>query len=150
LQSLGEIRAVSQAYQSAAAGPAGQPDFVNAAALLETDLSPAALHRELRRIEADLGRRRSADRYAARSIDLDLVLYNDLIEETEDMVLPDPDLLRRPYLAQTMAEVDPGAIHPVTGVTLAENARLLGGASGLTRRPDIALPRPAAPPKGLL
>jgi 2-amino-4-hydroxy-6-hydroxymethyldihydropteridine diphosphokinase len=139
LKEIGPIGAISRAYQSAAAGPPGQPDFVNAAVLLETGLSPESLRDRLRQIEADLGRKRGGDRFAPRPIDLDLVLYDDLIRETEKVRLPDPELLLRPYLAATVAELDPLAIHPVTGESLADIAARLGGVDQLIPRPDIDL-----------
>jgi len=139
LLEAGSIRDVSRAYQSAAAGPPGQPDFVNAAVLFETDLAPEALRERLRRIEAELGRVRVEDKFAPRSIDLDLVLYDDVVMDTPGLSLPDPDLLLRPYLAVTIAEVDPAGLHPVTGEPLAEIAARLGGAVHLTHRPDIDL-----------
>jgi 2-amino-4-hydroxy-6-hydroxymethyldihydropteridine diphosphokinase len=138
LEQVGRILAVSQAYGSAAVGPPGQPDFVNAAVLIEMDRSPEELRRLLRRIEADLGRVRVEDKFAPRPIDLDLALYGDLVEQTAELTLADPDLLVRPYLAATVAELDPDAVHPVTHERLADIAARLG-TSGLTPRPDIEL-----------
>ena len=139
LKDAGSIVAVSRAFQSAASGPAGQPDFVNAAVLLETELTPETLRARLRHIEAELGRVRVADRYAPRSIDLDLVLYDRVVMDTAELTLPDPDLLVRPYLAATVAELDPSAVHPVTREPLADVAARLGGTARLTPRPDIDL-----------
>ena len=140
------MMAVSRVYQSAAAGPAGQPDFVNAAVLLETNLAPEALRARFRQIEAEMGRQRVDDKYAPRPIDLDLVLYNDVVIDTAESRLPDPDLLTRPYLAATVAELDPAAVHPITHETLGEIAARLGRRTHLTPRPDIDLGSgPAAP-----
>ena len=139
---LGGVLGVSRAYQSPAAGPAGQPDFVNAAVLLETDLAPELLRTRLRRVEAELGRRRTADRFAPRPIDLDTVLYDDLVVETPEYTLPDPELLHRPYLAAIVAELDPAALHPVTKERLRDLAARLGGAAGLVERADIDLGLP--------
>jgi 2-amino-4-hydroxy-6-hydroxymethyldihydropteridine diphosphokinase len=139
LLEAGSIRDVSRGYQSAAAGPPGQPDFVNVAVLVETDLAPEALRKRLRQIEAELGRVRTEDKFAPRPIDLDLVLYDDVVIDTAELQLPDPDILLRPYLAVTIAELDPARRHPVTGEPLAEIAARLGGAVPLTHRPDIDL-----------
>jgi 2-amino-4-hydroxy-6-hydroxymethyldihydropteridine diphosphokinase len=135
LRLAGTVLAVSRAYQSAAVGPPGQPDFVNAAALIQTDRSPGALRDFLRGVEAHLGRRQV--RFAP--IDLDLVLYDELVEPSAERPTPHPDLLARPYVAATVAELDPEAHHPVTHERLAEIARRLGGTSGLSYRPDIDL-----------
>ena len=139
LKDAGSIEAVSRAFESAAAGPAGQPDFVNAAVLLETELTPEILRARLRIFETELGRVRVADRYAPRPIDLDLVLYDRVVMDTAELTLPDPDLLFEPYLAATVAELDPSALHPVTQEPLADVAARLGGTARLTPRPDIDL-----------
>lgn len=139
LQDAGSIVAVSRAFQSVAAGPAGQPDFVNAAVLIETELTPETLRARLKDVEAELGRVRVADKYAPRPIDLDLVLYDRVVMDTAELTLPDPDLMVQPYLAATVAELDPSALHPVTREPLAEVAARLGGTARLTPRPDIDL-----------
>ena len=137
---------MSRAYQSPAAGPPGQPDFVNVAVALETDLPPQSLRDHLRAIEAALGRVRGENRYAPRPIDLDLVLYEDLVGDFGGLTLPDPDLLKRPYLAVTVAELDPTALHPVSHESLSHLAGRLGGAQGLTARLDIETEPDAPPP----
>jgi 2-amino-4-hydroxy-6-hydroxymethyldihydropteridine diphosphokinase len=144
LSSLGRIVRTSQVYASPAVGPPGQPAFLNAAALIETEFTPENLRARLRRIEQDLGRRRSADKYAARPIDLDLILYDELVVEGPAHRLPDPDLLHRAYLALTAAEVDPDGRHPVTGEALTALADRLASSAILSARPDVVLLR--APP----
>lgn len=139
LAALGRIAGVSNVYAAPAVGPAGQPDFLNAAVLLETDLGPEAIRDRLRAIEAHLGRVRTRDRYAPRPIDLDLVLYDDLVLDDPPLRIPDPDLLERGYLALTISELSPGAIHPETGETLAAIAARVGVGPGLVRRPEVDL-----------
>ena len=109
----------SGVYESAAVGGTGpQPVFSNAAALLETALPPAALRQRLRGIEAALGRVRSADKYAPRPIDLDIVLYDEFVGQVEGSQIPDPDLLRFAHVAQPCAEIAPEWIHPLRGQAL--------------------------------
>jgi 2-amino-4-hydroxy-6-hydroxymethyldihydropteridine diphosphokinase len=122
LATLGEISSVSHIYRTKPFGPPGQPDFVNCAVGLRTALSPTELRQALRTIEAKLGRRRAGDKYAPRSIDLDLCMYGQRHGEIDGHTLPDPDILRRPYLAKTLAQVAPGTRHPGTGQTLHEIA----------------------------
>ncbi len=110
LKDLGRLRSASNVYQNPAIGRAEQPDYLNAALLLETELAPLDLRQELRKIERELGRVRTADRYAARTIDLDLCLYGDLILSTAELTLPDPDILQRPHLALTLSELELGAV----------------------------------------
>ena len=113
--------ALSTVYRTPAVGRPEQPDFFNAVAAIETALAPRALKYDvLRAIEAELGRVRSADRYAARTIDLDLLLYDDLVVAEEGLVLPDPDLVRRPFLALPLLELAPGTVLPGDGRRLRE------------------------------
>jgi len=125
LHALGRVLAVSAAYCTTAIGPEGQPDFVNAALLIETDHPPKELQRALRQIETRLGRRRTPDKYAPRVIDLDLVLFGSHVVEEGSLRLPDPDLLERAYLAVLAAEVAPGMRHPITGERMAALAERL-------------------------
>lgn len=137
LQSLGHILASSAVYQNPAIGTAPQPDFLNAAILLETELSPRALRAELRRVEERLGRRRTSDKYAPRTIDLDIVLYGSMTVQGAGMTIPDPDLLVRPHVALPVAELDPGHRHPVSGERLGAIAERLRPRATLTPRPDV-------------
>ncbi len=125
LHTLGRVLAVSAAYRNPAVGPEGQPDFVNAALLIETDHPPKEMQRALRQIETHLGRRRTPDKHAPRVIDLDLVLYGSHVVEEGSLRLPDPDLLERAYLAVLAAEVAPGMRHPITGERMAALAERL-------------------------
>lgn len=131
LLELGRLVAVSAAYLNPAIGPNAQPDFLNAAALLVTELSPQDLRRELRRLESRLGRRRTADKFAPRTIDLDLVLYGSKVLEESGLHLPDPDLLVRAHLAVSVAELAPDLRHPITGERLAAIAARLSSSAGL-------------------
>jgi 2-amino-4-hydroxy-6-hydroxymethyldihydropteridine diphosphokinase len=139
LMDVGMLIAVSQVYQNPAVGPTGQPGFLNAAALVETELPPLDVRSLLRAIEKDLGRVRTDDKYAPRTIDLDLCIYGQLIIDTCELTLPDPEILGRAHLAVPFAELAPGYRHPVTMETLREIAdRLLPG-SELRLRPDVHL-----------
>jgi 2-amino-4-hydroxy-6-hydroxymethyldihydropteridine diphosphokinase len=147
LKELGRLIAVSSVYQSPAVGPVRQEDFLNAAALIETELTPFEIRAQLRQIEADLGRDRpkkldgypdEAAKYAPRTIDLDLCLLGDLILDTPPMTLPDPDLLTQPHLAVPLAELAPDFLHPITGEPLREIADRLRPGAQLTPRPDIS------------
>jgi 2-amino-4-hydroxy-6-hydroxymethyldihydropteridine diphosphokinase len=118
LAELGRLIAVSTVYQNPAVGPTPQPDFFNAAALVETDLPAETIRRHLRGIEAASGRIRTGDKYAPRTLDLDLCLLGTQIRECPGPSLPDPDLLTRAHLTVPMAELAPSFLHPVTGEAL--------------------------------
>ena len=136
---LGVVLRCSSVYQTPAIASTPQSDYLNAAVLIETELAPLQIYAQLRDIEADLGRVRTSDKYAPRTIDLDLCLYDDLVMELHEITLPDPDLLDRPFLAVTMAELDPEHIHPLSKETLAEIAHRLRPFGEMTLRDDIIL-----------
>jgi len=96
-------------YRTAAVGRPDQPEFINGIWRIDTALSPTQIGDELLRpIEEDLGRRRCADKFAPRTIDLDLVLYNDLVQEDGAVRLPHPDLAR-PFVCVPVRELLNGA-----------------------------------------
>ena len=101
------VLAVSPTYRSPAVGAAGKPDFLNAALLVDTDLQPVELKRQLRNVEAALGRVRSGDRNAPRTIDLDTILYEGFVGDVDGTHIPDPDLARHPHLVVPAADVAP-------------------------------------------
>lgn len=100
------IEAVSTFYVTAPIGGPGQEDYYNGAVRLRHRGGARRLKFEtLRPIEDALGRVRGPDRYAAREIDLDVLLYGDATHRDPDLAVPDPDLLKRPFLAAAAAEV---------------------------------------------
>ncbi len=139
-----EILAASSAWATTPVGPPGQPAFVNAAVLLRTLLPPERFKSELLRpIEAALGRVRTADRFAPRPIDLDLVAYGEEIRRSEGLEVPDPDLLRHAHVALPASEVAPKWRHPKTGEPLNAIADRLVASLPPDRRPQrlaLALP----------
>ncbi len=129
------LRALSPVYESAPVGGApNHPHYFNAAALVETDLTPSALRDTLRAIERDLGRVRTADKHAPRTIDLDIALYGDQILTVEDKHIPDPDISVFPHLALPLADIAPGWRHPQTGLTLREIAAGMSYSTGEIRK----------------
>jgi 2-amino-4-hydroxy-6-hydroxymethyldihydropteridine diphosphokinase len=137
LPGLGCLIAVSKVYQNPAVGPTKGPDFLNAAALIETKLGPNDIRRQLRDIEATLGRIRTEDKFAPRTIDLDLCFLGDQRVETPKLRLPDPDVLTHAHLALPLAQLRPKYVHPATGETLEEIAERLIQDSELDYRPDV-------------
>jgi 2-amino-4-hydroxy-6-hydroxymethyldihydropteridine diphosphokinase len=108
----------SSAYRNPAVGFDGE-DFVNLVAAFDTTASPEEVLEQLHRIEALCGRPRDAPKWAPRTMDLDVLLFGDLVGERPGLTLPRPDLLRRPYMLGPAAEVAPETRHPVRGETLA-------------------------------
>ena len=140
LSELGRYVTHSTVYQNPAIADEPQPDYLNAAVLIETTLDPLAIRNKLREIEADLGRIRSEDKFAPRTIDLDLCILGNRVLDHELLSLPDPDLLERAYLAVTLAELRPDFLHPLTGETLDEIAAKFQKHVALKPRSDVVLP----------
>ncbi len=100
-----------------------QEPYYNCVLETETDRSPLELKQNvLRLIEEELGRKRSADKFAPRTIDLDLILYDDLVIKEEGLTLPDPEILKRPFLSIPLCELAPELVLPDTRIPIAEVA----------------------------
>jgi len=106
--------AASSLYRTAPLGYADQPDFVNAAVLLETALAPRALLEALQAVEARAGRARSF-KDAPRVLDLDLLLYGGEALQEPDLVVPHPRLHSRAFALAPVVEIDPDAVIPGRG-----------------------------------
>lgn len=108
----------SRCYRNKAVGFDG-PDFINFAVALPTTMPLAALKAELEGIEALCGRPPGAKRWEPRPMDLDVLLYGDLVGEREGLVLPRPSLLEWGFMLGPLAEIEPDLVHPVERRTLA-------------------------------
>ena len=100
-------------------GPPDQPDFLNAAAIFETDLSPIELFDLLRQIESQGGRRRH-EFWGARTIDLDILLYGSIILNTSRLTIPHPRIAWRLFVLKPASEIAPDMLHPVFNLTITE------------------------------
>ncbi len=98
-------------------GPAGQGEYLNAVAVVETNRTPQALAEVLWEIERNLGRRRPK-RWAPRPIDLDLLLYDSLMIETPSLIVPHPRMAFRRFVLVPACQVAADMVHPVVGWTL--------------------------------
>lgn len=128
---------VSPVYETQPVGKTEQPNFLNAALLARTELSANELKETiLREIEDEQGRVRTQDKYAPRTIDLDIALYLPIAEGVERVV--DPDILRQAHVARPLADLAPRLPHPETGQTLEEIAASLDDDS-VCLRPDVDL-----------
>ena len=116
-----EVVAASGLYETAPLGPP-QGRYLNAVARLRTNLPPRALLELLHEIEARAGRERGPVRWAARTLDLDLLFYADWCIEEPDLIVPHPRLHERSFVLEPLRELAPELVHPKLGATVAELA----------------------------
>lgn len=111
---------VSGLYENkAVGGPAGQPDFINAAAHLRTALSPERLLTVCLNIESSLGRKRDIP-WGPRTIDLDILFFDDDILSTPELTIPHPLMHERRFVLEPLAEIAPELIHPAMEETVSQ------------------------------
>jgi 2-amino-4-hydroxy-6-hydroxymethyldihydropteridine diphosphokinase len=131
LQARGHARIarVSSLYRTAPWGPVPQPDYVNACAVGTTDLAPRDLLREVKAIEATLGRV-AAERWGPRVIDVDILFYAGNTVDTPDLVIPHASLFERAFVLVPLAEIAPDLV--IAGRRVGEAAASLS-ATGVQR-----------------
>lgn len=117
LRALAEIPrthlvAASRLYRSVPLGPANQPDYINAVAALDTDLSPEQLLDALQAIEQAQGRVRGNVRWGPRTLDLDLLLYGDAVIGSTRLTVPHPGLAERSFVLYPLYELVPDLVLP--------------------------------------
>jgi len=121
LGKLGTLPAVSSFYETVAVGAIAQPDFLNAVVELRTSVPPLALMTRLLLVELAHGRDRSVSvPKGPRTLDLDLLSYDDVVVETVSLTLPHPALAERLFVLVPLAEIAPEWMHPVRRKTAAQ------------------------------
>jgi 2-amino-4-hydroxy-6-hydroxymethyldihydropteridine diphosphokinase len=116
----------SRAYRNRAVGFTGD-DFINLVVGFNTEDSPADVRRQLQKVEAACDRPPDAAKWAPRTMDLDILLFGDLVSNEPGLVIPRPDLVKRPYMLKPMAEIAPDVRHPTLGKTMRELWENFGG-----------------------
>ena len=117
LAEAGRVVSVSSFYYTEPVGYKEQEDFINAVAGLETNRSPADLLAICSAIEDRLGRRRTV-RWGPRTVDLDILLYGDLVMSRPELVIPHPLMAMRRFVLAPLVEIAPEVMHPVLNKTM--------------------------------
>ena len=110
---------VSSVYESEAVGFSGDA-FHNLIVGFDSDLEVKAVAKQLRQIELDNGRTRDSQKFSARTLDLDLILYGDLIISDGRLQIPRDEIEKYAFVLEPLAEIAPTGIHPVSGVSYAD------------------------------
>jgi len=115
ISSTENIVMVSNFYRTKPIGKPDDPVFINGVVAIKSACSPLELKENLRKIELSCGRIRTNDPYAPRTLDLDILLYGNSVIRENSIVIPDPDIRSRDFIAIPLFELNPSAVLPDTG-----------------------------------
>ncbi|MGZ8191643.1 MAG: 2-amino-4-hydroxy-6-hydroxymethyldihydropteridine diphosphokinase [Methylococcaceae bacterium] len=107
---------VSSVYESEPVGFSGD-SFYNLIVSFDTDLSIAEITGQLRQIEADNGRTRNGQKFSAHTLDLDLILYDDLVINQDGLQIPRKDIEKYAFVLEPLAEIAPSLQHPISSIS---------------------------------
>lgn len=113
------VCALSKWYETVSVPP-GQPDYVNGVAMVETGLGPSELFAVQQEIEVALGRQLLRPKGAPRTIDLDLLFYDDLVIHSDGLEIPHPEIAKRLFVLVPLCDIAPALVHPGLGRTIRE------------------------------
>lgn len=133
-ETVGPVIKISPVYASPALGFEG-PDFHNCVVKLETALTAAQVLKKIQVIENALGRERDGAQYQSRTIDIDILLYNDTIINTKALIVPHNQMLTRKFVLQPLADIAPGLSIPATAETVQTALEKCEDTSSLTKQP---------------
>lgn len=132
------VQKISTVYRSKALGFEGE-DFLNAVVCIETERTPRDLCAQLEQIHELAGRRRQPEKFIARTLDIDLLLYDQLVVKEKPVQLPRKDVLQYSFVLRPLAEIAPDYRHPETGKSLLEHWQEFDAATHPLTRVDIIL-----------
>jgi 2-amino-4-hydroxy-6-hydroxymethyldihydropteridine diphosphokinase len=120
-----EVTKSSPVYESVPEGVSHQPRFLNAAIEIVTDLDEKKLLKECQNIENEMGRVRK-EHWGPRNIDIDILMYDDLVCSTRDLIIPHPFFHEREFVLRPLADISPDLMHPVLDMSISELLEGLG------------------------
>ena len=113
------VDAVSNVYQTEPVGDVVQNEFLNLAVSVQTDLSYQQFHQKMKWLEQEIGRTES-ERWGPREIDIDLLLFDSVIVNTDDLQIPHREIIQRKFVLQPLSEIAPNKVHPIAHKTIEE------------------------------
>lgn len=137
-QSVGKVLRTSSFYETEPWGFESDDAFLNMVIMVETKLSAAELLGEILNIESSLGRIRNNDRYSSRIIDIDILLYDDVITDEPDLKIPHPLMQERKFVLIPLCEIASEKIHPVLKKTFRELLDVCEDRSNVTPLPPFS------------
>jgi len=119
---VGRVTAASTILETAPWGFKSRNSFMNQALEVETELEPYEVLRVTQQIERTLGRTTKSDRtgYKDRVIDIDIIMYDDMVMESPQLTIPHPLMSRRRFVLEPLKEIAPGLVHPQTGRSISQ------------------------------
>lgn len=117
---VGKILLKSKYYETESWGFESE-NFINQVVVIGSDLEPLELLHELQLIEKEAGRvRLKLNTYSARTLDIDILFYNDSVIDTEELIVPHPHIAKRKFVLAPLAEVSPDFMHPILDVSVSK------------------------------